>query len=139
MIQLDTLIISILGALSTFELSKTKYFDSLRSSALLSSIFYLLCSFFLVEYSSNAITWASVFFGSSFVGMCSEKRFERINIVIASLAFSYIYTFLSPSFDHLGGALGFSAFLAVLLSEIYFVGRNWLVKKIKEEHFEPVS
>lgn len=127
------LFISLAGAFSTFELSKFKNIGSIRSSCLTSLLFYgvLNTGDFFTAY--QQLTYSSLFFGASFVGMCSSSKFGRKNIFLASVLFTYFFIELVPSIKFLGGALGFSAFLSVLLSQFYFFGRNWLVLKLRNE------
>ena len=75
-----------------------------------------------------------VFIGGSFIGMISFKaKGTYVILVIASIIFSCIYLNKSQFFNGYGGALGNSAFIALLITmgvSMLFFKRNRLTNRI---------
>lgn len=111
---LIVIVISLLGALSTYWLAKRNRFDGIRASASLSIFAY--CIFYVLNL--NPELYSLVFFGSTFVGMSAPKRFGWYTILIAAMIYSVQFIYLIPYIKSYGGALGLSAFLAVCVCHL---------------------
>ena len=122
-ISIDLLLISLLGAISTYLLAKRNRFDAIRASSCLSILAYGI--FHLIDL--NTELYSLVFFGSTFVGMSAPVRFGIESICLSAVLFALFFEYLIPHLTGFGGALGISAFLSVCLSHIAFL----LLAKIK--------
>lgn len=122
-ISIDLLLISLLGAISTYLLAKRNRFDAIRASSCLSILAYGI--FYLVGL--NTELYSLVFFGSTFVGMSAPIRFGLESICLSAVLFTLFFEYLIPHLTGFGGALGISAFLSVCISHIAFL----LFSKIK--------
>ncbi|MBJ7881352.1 hypothetical protein [Gelidibacter salicanalis] len=115
-------IAGILGAVLTFFISAQYKQIAVGSSALLSLLVGLFFYWFpdlLNAYLTKTIP--VVFFGTSFIGMVSSKVCSSyIQLVVAGILFSLIYSIKSQFFEGFGGALGALAFIALLLTMIIF-------------------
>lgn len=110
-----SLFLSLSVAWVTFLAIKKPRVSPTRASSAVSlfcfGLLYLLSSFVYFELSYYSL----LVFGASFVGMCSHKVFNDLEVVAASLVFALIYTYLSPKNINVGGLLGFSAFTSLSL------------------------
>ncbi|MHA7944545.1 hypothetical protein ACJOV8_015820 [Formosa sp. 3Alg 14/1] len=106
----------ILGATLTFYVNEHLKQGAVRASALLTLIVSLFFYYFpevLNPYLTQNIPTA--FIGASFVGMVSSKAIIHYRwLIIAGIIFSIIYINKSMFFQGYGGALGTSAFIALL-------------------------
>ncbi|WP_158973638.1 hypothetical protein [Cellulophaga sp. L1A9] len=113
---LIVIITGILGTILTFYFSAHLKQGPVRASALLSlivALFFQLFPELLNPYLTKNIP--IVFIGASFIGMISSEAKGSYSIlVIASVLFSVIYINKSQFFNGYGGALGASAFIALL-------------------------
>ncbi|WP_405246030.1 hypothetical protein [Cellulophaga sp. Asnod2-G02] len=135
---MNTLVIiitGILGATLTFYFNEHLKQGPVRSSAMLSLIVGLL--FYLFPELLNPFLTKNipvVFIGGSFIGMISFKaKGTYVILVIASIIFSCIYLNKSQFFNGYGGALGNSAFIALLITmgvSMLFFKRNRLTSRI---------
>lgn len=135
---MNTLVIiitGILGATLTFYFNEHLKQGPVRSSAMLSLIVGLL--FYLFPELLNPFLTKNipvVFIGGSFIGMISFKaKGTYVILVIASIIFSCIYLNKSQFFNGYGGALGNSAFIALLITmgvSMLFFKRNRLTNRI---------
>jgi hypothetical protein len=105
----------------TFEFAKKSKIGAIRSSTAVTILFFLILTvvnFFTeikVEY------FVTVAFGASFVGMSCPSRFSRFAVVVGSIIFGFLFYYLVPLLEGLGGALGFSAFVSIcIVSTLYF-------------------
>ena len=101
------------------------------SSGFITLIFLGLCQLLLpntliVEHSLEALI-----FGASFIGMSSKKVFREPHILVSSLIYLLVFHIFTPLLPKIGGALGLSAFVAVVVS-IGVIGLLGLVKSNKE-------
>lgn len=108
--------LSLMSAYGTYFLINNLRINAVRSSALLSLVGYITLLFLSYLYPLEVNYYASLIFGASFVGMCSYKKVALKVVLLASLVFVLLYIQLIPYLSEFGGALGFSAFFAVLLS-----------------------
>ena len=122
-ISIDLLLISLLGAISTYVLAKRNRFDAIRASSCLSILAYGI--FYLVDL--NTELYSLVFFGSTFIGMSAPSRFGLESICLSAVLFALFFEYLIPHLTGFGGALGISAFFSVCISHIAFL----LLAKIK--------
>ncbi|PNW26086.1 hypothetical protein [Formosa algae] len=110
------IITGILGATSTYYVNEHLKQGAVRASAILSLIVSLAFYCFpdvLNTYLTQNIPAA--FIGASFVGMVSSKAIHHYRwLIIAGIIFSVIYLNKSTFFRGYGGALGTSAFIAIL-------------------------
>ena len=102
------IVICSLATFLTYELSKIKYIGVIKASCLVGIMISLFGKVTLFGVKT------SILFGATFVGMCCAKRIGRIRLLISSLIYPLIYSFLSQYFHEIGGLLGMSAFLSVL-------------------------
>lgn len=109
------IVVSIVVSYSTFSFIKRPKITPTRASSIISligvSILYGVSSLISVDFES----WSLLIFGASFVGMCSHKKFKDIEVLLSAVLFGIIYVFLLPLLTGLGGALGFCAFVSILL------------------------
>lgn len=123
---MNTLLIcalTLIGAFSTFILAQQHWFNAIRASSILTIIFY----FALVLIGADADFWASVFFGGTFIGMSAPHKFSYFALTISSLCFSCFFIMLVPYLDGIGGVLGCSAFISVVITH----GLRTIGKKCK--------
>lgn len=107
--------VALVAVYGTHHLSQNNKIGSVRASS------FLTLAFCLITYpiSHELIpSLQAAFFGASFVGMASPNRLSKIQLFIACLIFSYIYVFMIHHLEGIGGALGFSAFVSCLFSQI---------------------
>lgn len=101
---------SILGALATFLSREKLSFNSIRASVVPTIIF----SFF-INYFSLDLIYLNAFYGATFVGMTSSHHFKFYHIIIAASIFSLLFIQLIPYLGGMGGSLGVSAFISVII------------------------
>lgn len=127
------IITGVLGATLTFYVSEQLKQGVVRASALLSLIIALF--FYCFPQLLNAYLTENIpiaFIGASFVGMISSKAFANYGLLtIAGILFGVIYTNQSHFFDGYGGALGTSAFIALLTTKGVLVFLKWLLNRKK--------
>lgn len=104
-------IVSVIGALLTFEFAKHSRVGAIRASAGLSLIFALIAKLIFIPF--EAQVFSAIFFGGSFVGMSSPERISRAGVLWAAILFVFVFELLREGAVGMGGALGFSAFIAV--------------------------
>ena len=108
------IITGVLGGFATY-LCHTKT----RLSAVQSSVFCSLCFValtLLICTDANISNYYQVlFFGATFVGMSSSKNLNLPSICMASLLFSALYHCSFQHFNGIGGALGTSASITVII------------------------
>lgn len=114
MIELFTVIVSIISAMSTYKLAQFSSFNAIRASSTLTILSYAVA--FVVQV--DAAYWSLVFFGASFVGMSTPQKFGYRSMAVSGACFGVMYLLLAPYIDGIGGALGSSAFLAVCISHV---------------------
>jgi hypothetical protein len=102
-----TLLASLLGTHVTYWLSHKTKFGAIRASALSTLIFAAATSDPRLQ---------AAFFGATFVGMSDSKRIGEKKVLLASVVFSLIFTFLLTRMrSGIGGTLGASALISCLL------------------------
>lgn len=115
---------AVLGAVSTFYVNHALKQGAVRSSAMLSLVVAIICHVlegFIVNEVILPLPFA--FIGGSFIGMVAQKVVgSYYKVIVAALIFAFIYLNNSQFFNGYGGALGASAFIALLcvsgLSEV---------------------
>jgi hypothetical protein len=129
--SLIIILTGILGATLTFYVSEKLEQGQIRASALLSLFVGLFFYFFpnlMNTYLTENIPVA--FFGASFIGMVSSNVIKRYApLAIAGALFSIIYLNQPKYFDGFGGALGTSAFIALLAVIAIFYSTSKLFRK----------
>jgi len=100
---------------ATHFLALQKKLGAVRASAIVTLLFVgmtlpIASDFFSVLH--------AVCFGASFVGMSDPKRLSVKQLALASFVFALFFHFFIHYFKGLGGALGFSAFMACLLIHV---------------------
>lgn len=108
------LFIPLLGALTTYELAKRFEGHLIRVASALALCFSLITYAVLGPHSLQFELVTILFYAGVFVGMSSYHRFNRVEVLLASLGLSLIFSLIYTQIDLLGGALGFMAFCAVL-------------------------
>ena len=126
MILLDCLH-SLLTAWVTYKLIKSAHQTPTRASSLVAlagiGIFYFTSQLFLLDFARlSALT-----LGATFVGMSSHKVINDFEVVIGGLFFAIAFAYITPHLHGVGGALGFSAFLALMSSR----GLHWCLKSMR--------
>lgn len=114
--------ISIVVASLTFNFIKIPEVTPTRASTALSLIFFLIQYVLSEVYAFDLHYFAFLIFGASFVGMCSHKIFNDLQVVLAAVLFSVLFSVVTPHYYEIGGALGFSAFVSVFT--VYLVSRK---------------
>lgn len=107
--------VAVVAAFGTHHLAQINKYGSVRSSSLLTLAFCLIT--YPISHEIIASLQAA-FFGASFVGMALPTRLSKMQLFVASLTFSFIYVFLIHHLAGIGGALGFSAFVSCLITQI---------------------
>ena len=123
------LLISILLAWGTFHFIKNPKVNPTRASSLLSLIAIAVIFAFNEIWSLDVAKLSTLSFGASFVGMCSHKRVGDFEVVLGGLVFAFLFIYFIPNLTtfEIGGALGFSAFIAIMISRILF----WLARGLR--------
>ena len=127
MILLVSIFISVAVAIVTLNLTKKRKLSPTRASALVSVFGFGLLFIISRIYSFDLNHFASLVFGASFVGMCSHKVITDLEVAVGALIFSVLFSLILPHTHGVGGALGFSAFVSILL--IWMVSRFLMFKK----------
>ena len=107
--------VALVATFGTNHLAQNNKIGSVRASSLLTLAFCLITYSISLEMIPSL---QAAFFGASFVGMASPERLSKIQLFIASIVFSFIYVFLIHHVKGIGGALGFSAFVSCLITQI---------------------
>ena len=115
MIVLESLL-CILVAWITYAMIKKSNQTPTRVSSFVSLAGFLLLFLIHQFYAFDFTRCASLILGSSFVGMSSHKIINDLEVILAGLIFAALYTNFSQVFSGLCGALGFSAFVALMTS-----------------------
>lgn len=122
--KLIIIIASIIASLLTYFLNARMKLGPVLASSIIGLIGSLL---FLNIYYSLGPTLATVIFGSSFVGMTSRNKFSSEGfILLAGTLFGLIFIYNSTYFGGVGGRLGATAFVSVLVID----GLIFLIRKI---------
>lgn len=109
MILLTVILVSILGAQTTFYLIHEKRFSTVRASSGPTLLFALIVSLWPLTF---VTTLQAAFFGATFVGMTDKSRMGKKRVLISSVIFALIYSFLVPMVKDVGGGLGAAAFVS---------------------------
>lgn len=113
---LTGILISIVSSVLTFRLIKRPEISPTRASSFISLIGFGILYGISKIYSFDFYYFSILLFGASFVGMCSHKVVSQLEVFIGACLFGVLYIFLMPVFEGLGGALGFCAFLSLVIS-----------------------
>lgn len=116
-------LISLFTGWCTYSLIKRPDITPTRASSFVSLILITFLYLIKNHIDIDIYLLSSLIFGASFVGMCSHKVVSGIEVVLGALFFAVLFTYLVPRLEGFGGALGFSAFVAVAASKafIFFV------------------
>ncbi|MCB4435909.1 hypothetical protein LHL20_06575 [Alteromonas sp. McT4-15] len=117
--MLTTIVIAVVGGLSTFALSLVPFIGAIRASTLATLVAYTV--FWVVFDSSTANAFGALFFGGSFVGMSSSAKLSWLGVTLAASVFGVLSAAILPLLNGMGGALGVCAFLSVVI--VYLSGR----------------
>lgn len=107
--------VTLVASYGTHLLSQNQKFGPVRASSLLTLAFCLIT--YPIPHEMIPSIQAA-FYGATFVGMASPNKLSKIQLFIACLIFSYIYVFMIHHLEGIGGALGFSAFVSCLFTQI---------------------
>lgn len=107
--------IALVATYGTHFLSQNNKIGPIRASSLLTLVF---CVTTYPIHHEIIPSLNALFFGASFVGMTSPKKLSKLQLSIACLIFCFIYIFLIHHLKGIGGALGFSAFVSCLFTQI---------------------
>lgn len=117
--------LSFLSSFSTFILRRKFKVDAIYASIFISLIGFFLCrTLFFLEVE----LYSSIVFGASFVGMTKLNNFSYFSLFLATMLYSSMFTVYMSWFSGLGGALGFSAFLSVLIIVIFVKLKERILK-----------
>ncbi|UYL09401.1 hypothetical protein B9G69_002290 [Bdellovibrio sp. SKB1291214] len=101
------MLVSMISAQITYYLIHTHHWPTVRASAFPTLIFVICLKL-------TGINWEgalqAAFFGATFVGMTDKSRLGWRRVLIASIIFGMIFTFLIPFARGIGGGLGAAAF-----------------------------
>ncbi|WP_413586930.1 hypothetical protein [Bdellovibrio sp. HCB274] len=115
--------VSVVSAQTTYFLIHKKHWPTVRASAFPTLLF-------VVFLQLSGINWdgalQGAFFGATFVGMTDKSRFGWKRVLIASIVYSMVFTFLIPLAKGIGGGLGTAAFASCAV--VYFLVK--LAKKL---------
>ncbi|PZD77316.1 hypothetical protein [Mesonia sp. K7] len=105
----------ILGGIIPYLLVHKKEMNVVVASALPSLTIALLWHLFPFHESELLQEVPLVFYGASFVGMVNQKIFpKRLQVVFASIVFTFVYLNSSKFFNGFGGGLGTAACISVI-------------------------
>ncbi|WP_373997818.1 hypothetical protein [Bdellovibrio bacteriovorus] len=109
MILLSVILVSVLGAQATFYLIHERRISTVRASSGPTLLFALIVSLLPITFIT---TLQAAFFGSTFVGMTDKSRMGKKRVLVSSVIFALIYSFLVPLAKGIGGGLGAAAFVS---------------------------
>lgn len=133
--HIPLLLTSLAASLGTFYLhNKYARISPVLASASLTLIVSLICLQLKALHSFPIDEIPYVFIGGTFVGMSTRKKAKtKLNIILASLFFCFIYLKSSQFFQGYGGALGLSACISVLIvitsSKLFIRSKNIIRKR----------
>ena len=96
-----------LGVYLTVALKNTKDLGAIKGSALATILFWPVTIFTPLSL--------PYFFGGSFIGMTEKKILHPYLLILCAGIFPYALELTQKSISSMGGALGFSAFVSVLI------------------------
>lgn len=108
--------IAIMASFLTYTLRHKYHWNAIRASTLPTLIFSLLTS-----YLNLPNPYQALFFGATFVGMSTDKRLGKLEVIFSSLIYVLIYSTLVDLIKGPGGVLGTLAFISS--------SAMWLIKK----------
>ena len=120
---LKFIVIGSIGAYGTCVLSPHPHIGKIRAAMGLNLI--LGCVLFFYEIPDEKII-ASLFLGSTFVGMSDPKALNKKDLILALILYELLYFYFFQHLRFLGGALGSLAFMASGLSPKI---KNYFFKK----------
>lgn len=112
------LLLSIIGGSSTFLICRHSKLNKVQASALPTFLFSLGIFLYLkiVPNTAGLDAYPTVFFGSTFIGMTSNKIATLANIIVATLIYGLLYIVTENAFHSYGGKLGLMACIAMIIS-----------------------
>lgn len=124
MILFCVLIASVLGAEITYHLIHKSHWPTVRASSAPTLIFAMLVGTLSIPFVGAL---QAAFFGATFVGMTDKSRLGWKRVLIASLIFGLLFTFLIPLAKGIGGGLGAAAFVSsAAVYALTKAARPWL-------------
>lgn len=109
MTLLGVVLVSIISAQITYYLIHQRHWPTIRASAFPALVFAILLTLLDVNWGGAL---RAAFFGATFVGMTDKSRLGWRRVLIASVIFGFVFTFLIPLAKGIGGGLGAAAFAA---------------------------
>lgn len=109
--------LALISTLLTYTLINKYRVCSIKASSGTTLILCLIISLFF----PNGSTYFQIIFGGSFIGMSISSKFNYLEITIASFLFLPILAKLLIIFPRIGGAIGLSSFMALLI--VYFFSK----------------
>lgn len=106
---------SVAGATLTYFFTQRVKWSTVKSSAILSLFFS--CALMLTNhyYPFNHELYSCYFFGASFVGMTGKERLSYLGIAVTGLLYALVLFAFSNYFSGIGGALGSTACITVII------------------------
>lgn len=108
--MLIKLFIALPCALFTYQLINLYKYNPVKASSFITLLF---C--FILSLLTSSQEYFPIIFGSTFIGMSSNKVFSKKQIIVATIFFIPLSSFFLNIFPPIGGILGFSAFVACFL------------------------
>ncbi|WP_413578044.1 hypothetical protein ACLVWU_05870 [Bdellovibrio sp. HCB290] len=124
MTLLGVLLVAAISSQITYYLIHHKHWPTVRASAFPTLVFVILLQISGINWDG---TLQGAFFGATFVGMTDKSRLGWKRVLIASMVFGMIFTFLIPLARGIGGGLGAAAFASC--SAVYFLTK--IAKKLQ--------
>lgn len=119
------ILVALITVLVTFEFGSYPKIGVIRASAGLTLLALIDLNLINYFYAIDIDYFMAVIFGASFVGMSSKKRFTYLDMSWAALIYGILFLYFLPLLEGLGGALGLSAFISVVIIHlIKEIGKN---------------
>lgn len=127
--MVNIITIALAGTLSTYLVHNNSSYSAVKSSVLCTLLFIVVLHLASLFININD-QYQAVFFGGSFVGMCSNKILNLWSIIVAAIFYGLLLYFSLSLFKGMGGALGTSAAITVIA--IYLL--NKVVRKTTQKN-----
>lgn len=107
------LITTVLGVFTTYYLQHKFYQTAVFASAMTSFVFAVVFIYLIPSH----IDYVIVFFAASFIGMSSKERIPNLlAVIISGLVLGFVFDVFIELFNGLGGKLGLTAMISVMIS-----------------------
>lgn len=114
------IITALIGGFSTFYVHTKTKLSAIKSSVICTLVFFAITTFIQKQVPEIEFQYyQTIFFGSTFIGMSSSKHFNMIMIGVSTIIFAVFFKLSHQYFCGIGGALGTSASLTVII--VYFL------------------